>query len=402
MNKFRIAITGATGLLGRNLLFEFLKQYFNDLDSLEIFVLGRDKSGISIENRIKNIILNDGVNYIGCSDKNSVERLKKNCDSRIQYIDIDLDEEKLDLKSDDLKKLQSSPIDFFFHIAALTDFRSTSSVMEALKKTNVYGTKQTLQLVSALKVNEFCYIGSAYSCGYTFGNIAPDYINFNQKFRNPYEHTKLEAEVLVRDFAKKTGIKCRYFRPSTICGRLIEMPLGSINKFDVFYSWAAFFLRLKLKHFKTINYEGLLNIDARICYSQKSGLNIVPADYAAKTIYHVCMQNEKSDSYHLVNNQETPHSVYIPIMLKKLNIAGIKQVDEIPKVMNPIESLYYRTIGGIFTPYINSEPMLFNTKNLNVVLSSAKLICPSVDEVTFPVLIDYAKKNNFNLSTREI
>ena len=32
----RIVITGATGLLGRNLLFEIIKQDLNNLDDLEI------------------------------------------------------------------------------------------------------------------------------------------------------------------------------------------------------------------------------------------------------------------------------------------------------------------------------------------------------------------------------
>ena len=38
----RIALTGVTGLLGRNLLFEFIRQHEHDLDNLEIFILGRN------------------------------------------------------------------------------------------------------------------------------------------------------------------------------------------------------------------------------------------------------------------------------------------------------------------------------------------------------------------------
>lgn len=406
MNKLRIAITGATGLLGRNLLFEFLKQHFDDLNSLEIFILGRDKSDLSIERRIKDIVLNDGLDYLSLNNKNDIEKIKKYCDSGIRSIYTDLDEERLDIKWDDFKKLKEAPIDFFFHVAALTDFRNTPNVMKALKKTNVYGTKQTLQLMSAIKIGEFCYVGSAYSCGYTFGKIEPDYINFDQRFRNPYEQTKLEAEVLVRNYAKKTGTKCRYFRPSTICGRLIEHPVGAINKFDVFYAWAAFFLYMKLKHLNRISRDEIyripFNVDMRLYYSLKSGVNIVPADYAAKVIYQVCLQKDLNESYYLSNNQETSHDMQISSILKVINIKGAKQVDFMPEQTNQLECFYYKTAGKIYTPYITADPMLFNVQNLNNVLQKAKLKCPPVDENNFSMLLEYAKKRDFGVDVNEV
>ena len=399
MSKLRIAITGATGLLGRNLLFEFLKQHFNDLDALEIFILGRDKSNVNIEQRIKQIILSDGVDYLALNSKDQTERLKEYCDAGIRYIDIDLDEDRLNIGSEDLKKLQSVSIDFFFHIAALTDFRDTPGATEALKKTNLHGTQQVLELISTLKIGEFCYTGTAYSCGMAAGNIEPDYINFNQKFRNPYESIKLEAEIEVRKFAKKTGLRCRYFRPSTICGRLIEPPLGAICKFDVFYGWAVFFFQIKLKQLKSLDnrYNEPLKLDIRICHGLKSGLNIVPADYAAKVMYQVCIQNVLGDSYHLVNNQETSYGLCITIMLDKLNIVGPRQADVIPGDMNKLERLYYKTVGKVLTPYATSEPMLFDTKNLDKILKKVKLRCPPVDEKNFLILINYAKQHDFRI-----
>ena len=46
-------MTGATSLLGRNLLFEIIKQNINDLDKLEIIVLGKEKNGKNLSRRIK-------------------------------------------------------------------------------------------------------------------------------------------------------------------------------------------------------------------------------------------------------------------------------------------------------------------------------------------------------------
>lgn len=401
--KLRIAITGATGLLGRNLLFEIIKQNISNLDNLEIFILGRDKNNMNIQQRIKDIILNDGVYYIS-SNGEQRKVIKDFYERSIKCLKIDLDEEKLNIVSDDFKKLDSAPVDIFFHNAALTDLRDTPTIAKALKRTNIFGTQQILQLLSSLnKVGEFCYVGTAYSCGNVVGNIRPDVVDLNQKFRNPYEQSKLEAEVLVRNFSKKTRIRCRYFRPSVICGRLIEPPLGSICKFDVFYGWAAFFFQIKLKHSNSWEdkYEGSFKVDLRIYYNLKSGLNIIPADFAAKVMYQVCAQKDSGDSYHLVNNQETPHSLYIPIMLSKLNITGPTQVNSMPSDMNKFEHLYYKTAGKVLTPYITSKPMLFDTKNLDKILDKVKLRCPPVDERTFPILMDFAKKQAFGLAVKQ-
>jgi len=395
----KIAITGATGLLGRNLLFEIIKQNINNLDMLEIFILGRSQGKTTIEQRIQQIILEDGLSYLSLDEKQR-EKVKNYSKTGTKCIDMDLSEQRLAMTSEDIKLLKSTKIDFFFHIAALTDFRNTPKVKNLLIKTNIEGTKQILDLVKELKVREFCYTGTAYACGEIAGNIKPDYINFEQKFRNTYEKTKLEAEVLIRSFARKSKIRCRYFRLSTISGRLMEQPLGAVNKFDVFYSWAAFFLYLKLKRLENHNnkYNNSVNFDVRICYRLNSGLNIVPADYAAKVMYQACMQNDKGESYHLVNTEETPHALYIPIMLTTINVKGIKQVDHIPNQMNHLEKLYYKTAGQIFTPYITSDPMLFDAQSLKNILNKSKLYCPPVDRNNFTILMDYAKKYDFGIT----
>jgi len=212
----------------------------------------------------------------------------------------------------------------------------------------------------------------------------------------------------VREFSRKHKVRCRYFKPSVTCGRLIEPPLGSINKFDVFYGWAAFFLKMKLRKIrgergkKKSLYEDLVKLDIRICYNLESGLNIVPVDYVAKAMYQVCIQNAPGEEYFLVNNEETPHSVYIPFMLKSLNIIGSTQVNEVPDKLNSLERMYYKTAGEAFTSYITSEPILFDVSNLNDVLKNAKLSCPPVTEENFSSLMEYAKKFNFGFTPKEL
>ncbi len=399
MAKMKVLITGVTGLLGRNIFFELIKQNLDELDSLEMYILGRRTVSKSLDDRLWDILFNDGVDYI-YGESCSSDALQEFFEDNIHPIEIDLDEETPCLDPDDLNLMKSGPIDYVIHVAAMTDIRSTAGVAYALHKSNVGGTQRLLEMIDSFDVKELIYIGSAYSCGNATGVLQPDEINQNKGFRNPYEKTKLEAEMAVRQFSKKTGLRCRYFRPSTICGRLIEHPIGRISKFDVFNEFAAFLLRLKMRALRISKpeYSEACDLNIRFCYNSNSGLNIVPADYCAKVIYQVVIQESSGDSYHLVNNQETPHSLYIPLILETLNITGWKHVETIPSDQNKLEGLLYKTVGQIYIPYVTSNPMFFDTSNLDSVLNTARLTCPPVDKNNFLLLIEYAKRFDFGLS----
>lgn len=399
MKKKTFALTGATGLLGRNLLFEIIKQNLNNLDNIKIFLLGRSNSDKSISSRVAKILKEDGVDYI-CADIEIIEYVIKNI---IVSINVDLDKDGLDISAEDLAKLKYQDIDFFYHIASQTDFRSTPVITRILENTNVEGTRRILKLIDSLDLKEFSYVSSAYVCGYYENKksriIEPDYINENENFRNSYEKTKLSAEILVRNYEKKTGLKCRYFRPSTICGRLIEKPFGSISKFDVFYAWGMWFLKQKMKSIE--NYDNIfdknVDIPIRMCIKQGSGLNMVPADYSAKLMYYVSMSDSIENSFYLVNTSETNHEFYTNRMLELLNISGLSFTDEVPSDLTKLEKIYYKTVGGIFHGYINSEPMIFNDANIKSLCEKYSLSSPEINQKNFDYLIEYAKKKNFGL-----
>mgnify|MGYP000944862111 CR=1 FL=1 len=67
---------------------------------------------------------------------------------------------------------------------------------------------------------------------------------------------------------------------------------------------------------------------------------------------------------------------------------------------NSFESLYYRHVGKIYTPYIICNDMNFDTTNLRGLFQSTALQCPSVDAAGFEVLFNYAKQRNFDLTIK--
>jgi hypothetical protein len=70
----------------------------------------------------------------------------------------------------------------------------------------------------------------------------------------------------------------------------------------------------------------------------------------------------------------------------------------VPEKKNEYEALYYATVGQIYTPYIVTEPVTFDTSSVADTLTAASLQCPRVDRQNFNVLMQYAKERSFGLS----
>lgn len=398
MGRKTYALTGVTGLFGRNVFFEIIKDNLPHLDQISFIILGRSSLNQPLKNRVEDIFYSEGLNYLSVSTTENYD-FEAFLATNITYVDINLS--KFEIISDaERQKLIGKPIDYFFHVAAVTDFRNDPKVIETLNQQNVTGTAQVLELCKSLSIKEFCHVSSAYACGKTYGNIAPDYTNLNVSFRNHYEKTKLQGELLVKEYQQQTGVRCRIFRPSIIVGKLMEGIKGEICKFDTIYGWAYFFLKWKLKNVSNsihAVYNKLTPVNLRIVIDAQTGLNLVPVDYAAKMMYQVCKQNLPGDYFHLVNKEETKSTLVLKKIFELFNITGYDLVRSIPEKMNEFESFYYKTIGAIFTPYVTQREMNFNTDNLKAIADAHNLHCPSVDSLALETLLNYAKVKNFGL-----
>jgi len=392
----RFVIDGATGLLGRNLLFEILKQNIKCLEDIEIIILGKESGGISLDCRMNEIIFDDGFNYLNI-DKTIENLIDIKC--RIKFIEFDLTLPDLGVSQKDFQLLKNESIDYFFHIAALSSFFDTPEIVKQLNIINFEGTKNLLNLIKELHVKHFIYVGSAYHAGSSQREIYPNFFNNTGIFRNPYEKSKLEAELYLKQFAKMENINYKILRITTISGRLIENEIGSINKFDVFYGWGLYFLKYKLKLFKNIEniYSEPLDIKLRIHIHPENTVNIIPADYGAKLLLLTSLNGNKENSYHLANETDFHVKTLLNNILGNLNISGHSFTYDEPDNKTQLEQLYYRSVGKIFTPYIIDPPLHYNNENLQGIIKEKKLKCPEMNETNFQKLLDFAKKHNFGI-----
>jgi thioester reductase-like protein len=118
------------------------------------------------------------------------------------------------------------PISQVIHCAASVSF---TLPIDEQREINVDGTRRLLELAATFPALErFMHVSTAYVAGTHDGVFGPDDLERGQGFRNTYEQSKHEAEVLVRGF----GLPYQVVRPSIVVG---DQHTGRTNAFNVLY-----------------------------------------------------------------------------------------------------------------------------------------------------------------------
>jgi len=351
-----------------------------NIKNLRIINLIHNKS----ERKIKNIF-NPLYYYKNIKGLSSIQIRKSTIN-----LNFELTEDFCGIPANILNQLKKTKIDYFFHLAAVSDFNVNDSTFNKLNNNNVDGTKKVIELLKILDIKQLIYTGTAYSHGSLKGTILPYTIQLNSNFRNYYEQTKLIAEDLIIKYALQNNIKYKVFRPVGICGRLLEEPTGYFVKYDLFYGWALFFFKLKTQYFKNIT-DALtkpLNINIRIACNRKGGLNFIPVDLAARLMWIAC-NNSNETSFHLNNKYDVNNIQLLETILNALNIQGVQFVNKKPNDLNKTESLYYRSVGKVFTPYLLLDSVKFHDNNLNILAKEHSISFPKFNQKNINELVNF-------------
>ncbi len=124
-----------------------------------------------------------------------------------------------------------------WHLAAVYDLTVPESVA---RRVNVDGTARVLDFCrSRRRFDRLQYVSTCYVSGRHAGAFTEDDLDTGQEFRNHYESTKFEAEVLVRR-AMADGLPATIYRPGIVVG---DSRTGVTQKYDGPYFLASFLRR---------------------------------------------------------------------------------------------------------------------------------------------------------------
>jgi thioester reductase-like protein len=168
--------------------------------------------------------------------------------------------------------------DRVIHCAASVSF---TMPLEDQRQINLHGTRRVVELARLCAqrggLESFVHVSTAYVAGTRPGAFAEEDLDVGQDFRNPYERTKFEAELLLRERA--WGLPIQILRPSIVVG---DSATGWTPTFNVLYG--------PMKAFARGAYP-LIPAD------RSAPVDVVPVDYVADSI--LALAGRPGTTYHL-------------------------------------------------------------------------------------------------------
>ncbi len=359
-------ITGATGFLGRHLLWRLLKDAAPDD---RIIALLRATSAEAADQRLIHV-LDDPSSGLTPSEKAAAGALRG-----------DVAAEALGA-AHALTALQPQ-VTHIIHCAASVDFTLD---LDASRKINVGGTRNMLDFArTAPNLQRFDYIGTAFAAGARSGTIRETGPEFSAGFHNSYERSKAESEVLVRAAAPE--LPTAIFRPSIIVG---DSKTGVTQSFNVLY-WPLKVFARRMVLCIPANPDGLIDI--------------VPIDYVRDAIFHI-RQSRPADGtiYHITCGPQNVVTVdqMVKIAAREFNVWTPPYVSPgwTYRLLKPLLKLVLRgerrrvlNVGEQYLPYL-AHTALFDDSNARAALAGSGIAAPPVERY-FSTLVAYCKDSDW-------
>lgn len=213
-----IAVTGATGFVGGQLLVRLLGQ----TDS-KIVCLIRADSVLGAEERGRKCLselLGDRATAV---------------QHRVRWVRADLEQFHLGCSRATWATL-AREVTEIYHCAASVSF---DLPLDEAHRINVAGTRHIFDLACDAHTAQgsfrrFHHVSTAYVAGVTRGRVSPGFLPSDRagNFRNTYERTKARAERLLAGQGKRRGIPVSIYRPSIVAGRTTD---GATDNWNVLY-----------------------------------------------------------------------------------------------------------------------------------------------------------------------
>jgi thioester reductase-like protein len=241
-----VLLTGATGFVGREILNRLL-----DRDGERVYALVRAHD-----------------------DAAAAERLPAH--ARLTAVAGDIEQPGLGLSTAARERI-AGDVTTVVHCAASVSFELG---LAESRRVNVGGTRNLVELAERLPLLErFSYVSTAYVAGEPRGLFREDQLEVGQRFRNPYEQSKFEAELALRE--RGAGLPLQILRPSIVVG---DSRTGRTSSFNVLYGPLKAFAR-----------GAIPAIPAR----RSSPVDVVPVDYVADRTVELATDGPDG-TFHLV------------------------------------------------------------------------------------------------------
>ena len=210
----------------------------------------------------------------------AIEKKHPHATGRIDLITGDITSPGLGLQDGVAQRLHHDMAECY-HLAAVYDLAVKKEVAHRI---NVVGTRHVLEFLGeAKRLERLHYVSTAFVSGTVRGIYRESDLDVGQGFKNHYERTKFEAEVLVA----RSALPRTIYRPGVVVG---DSRTGETGKFDGPYFVLRFMERLPS--------PGVFMLPG----GGKGTTNIVPVDFVVEALARLsATQASLGKTYHLTD-----------------------------------------------------------------------------------------------------
>jgi thioester reductase-like protein len=280
---------------------------------------------------------------------------------RIRLVEGDITSAGLGLSPVERERLDG--VQEVWHLAAVYDLAVAPHIA---RRVNVGGTTNVLGLCRELgHLRRLQYVSTCYVSGRYEGEFAEDTLEEGQEFRNHYEETKYEAELLVRK-AMADGIPATIYRPGIVVG---DSQTGETQKYDGPYFLATFLAR-----------QASLAVVPAVGDADAVRVCLVPRDFVVGAMDELSVLEESEGRTYALVDPDPPtvrevvstfaqhrgaRVVWVPLPLGPVH-ALVEHVPGMERVLGlPAEALDYF-----------ASPTTYATQNTTRDLAASGLTCP--------------------------
>jgi nucleoside-diphosphate-sugar epimerase len=354
-----VLVTGATGFVGSHLTNRLLQ------DGHHVTALARGSRTAPARDRILDVL-----QLVSESDSGSNPSIQQ-----LTVLEGDISQPNLGVAGDTLRQTVET-VDETWHCAASLSFAEEER--DEIFRMNVDGARNVVDVVKQTRGKRMHHVSTAYVAGIRDTALESE-INVGQKFRNPYEASKCQAEELIADARRNGSIVPTVYRPSVVIG---DSRTGRVTHFHGVYAFIRG-LWSTLERMRRKNpSNGTVQLALRVPGSGKTTLNFVPIDYVVNGMVEIGGRDSSiGNTYHLANPDATPNRVWLPAVCKLLGMEGLRFVepqDFVDTPPNRLEALFRKHMAFYYM-YLQGEPRFDCTRALEA-LRGTGIECPPVNE----------------------
>ena len=274
--------------------------------------------------------------------------------------------------------------------------------------TNVAGVRHILQMMDALEVRQILHVSTAYVVG-DGDYLSEGKFSNGQSWRNPYEQSKFQGEMLLRSWASADSARrFTIFRPSVLVG----CEDGTTSTFDGYYRYfepmhrTAEGLRKRrgngLPPDVAVDDDGTVRAPFALLLADKR-INYIPIDWAADMIVAAAVMPAGGETYNIVHDRPPRMRDCLSWSLEHLKIGGVvvcdtREARDIAlKAQGPLLNRMQRRIDVVhdaYAPYALFEPefqMETAARNLGPKFRPP----PIIDQAFLSRTLTYALENDW-------